>query len=198
VNIETKRVKLAQVKLNPDNPRRISEKDMARLVKSLTEFPEMMDIREIVVDEGMMVLGGNMRTLALRKAGAKECVAKVVTGLTKEQKRRFVISDNGSWGTWDMDLLSSWDDLPLVDWGVDLPEDWLEGGVPVLDSAGKLSGMSYGDQRGDSVPVNLLGIGGLIERDLMLRVKQHLLDMGAVEDEDSTEQLTAFFLGAIS
>ncbi len=125
MNIETKRVKLSQIKLNPDNPRRISEKDMERLVKSLTEFPEMMDIREIVVDENMMVLGGNMRTLALKKAGAKECVAKVVTGLTKEQKREFIVKDNSAFGSWDMDALANgWDDLPLVDWGVDLPEDW--------------------------------------------------------------------------
>jgi len=133
VNIETKKVKLSQIKLNPDNPRRISEKDMERLVKSLTEFPEMMDIREIVVDEDMMVLGGNMRTLALRKAGAKECVAKVVTGLTAEQKREFVIKDNGSMGEWDFDLLANnWSDLPLDDWGVDLPEDWLK----TIDSDG--------------------------------------------------------------
>ena len=126
MNIETKKVKLSQIKLNPDNPRHISEKDMARLVKSLTEFPEMMDIREIVVDENMMVLGGNMRTLALRKAGAKECVAKIVTGLTPEQKKEFVIKDNGAFGSWDMDALANgWDDLPLVDWGVDLPDDWL-------------------------------------------------------------------------
>ena len=126
MNIETNKVKLSQIKLNPDNPRRISEKDMERLVKSLTEFPEMMDIREIVVDEGMMVLGGNMRTLALRKAGAKECVAKIVTGLTPEQKREFVIKDNSAFGSWDMDALANgWDDLPLVDWGVDLPEDWM-------------------------------------------------------------------------
>ena len=127
MNIETKRVKLSQIKLNPDNPRHISEKDMARLVKSLAEFPEMMDIREIVVDENMMVLGGNMRTLALRKAGAKECVAKIVTGLTPEQKKEFIIKDNGAWGQWDFDALAnSWDDLPLADWGVDVPEDWLE------------------------------------------------------------------------
>jgi hypothetical protein len=126
MNIETKKVKLSQIKLNPDNPRHISEKDMERLVKSLAEFPEMMDIREIVVDENMMVLGGNMRTLALRKAGAKECVAKIVTGLTPEQKRKFVIKDNSAFGSWDMDALANgWDDLPLADWGVDLPEDWL-------------------------------------------------------------------------
>ena len=129
MNIEIKKVKLSEIKLNPDNPRQISEKDMDRLVKSLQEFPEMMELREIVCDEDTVVLGGNMRTLALRKAGVKEAVAKIVTGLTPEQKREFVIKDNGSMGEWDMDLLSAWDDLPLTEWGVDLPEDWLnEGG----------------------------------------------------------------------
>ena len=124
--IEIKTVKLSSIKLNPDNPRRISDKDMDRLVKSLTEFPDMMKLREIVVDETMTVLGGNMRLLALRKIGAKECTAKIVTGLTPEQKREFIIKDNSAFGEWDMDLLSSsWSDLPLVEWGVDLPEDWL-------------------------------------------------------------------------
>ena len=129
MNVEVKTVKLSAIKLNPDNPRQISTKDMDLLVKSLTEFPEMMSIREIVVDENMVALGGNMRTLALRKAGAKTCIAKIVKGWTDEQKRRFVISDNGSWGAWDMDALANaWGDLPLADWGVDLPEDWLAGG----------------------------------------------------------------------
>ena len=126
VEIERKTVKLSQIRLNPNNPRRISTKDMDRLVKSLQEFPDMLNIREVVVDETMTVLGGNMRTLALKKIGAKDCVAKIVTGLTPEQKREFIIKDNAAFGEWDMDLLSSsWSDLPLVDWGVDLPEDWL-------------------------------------------------------------------------
>lgn len=125
VEIERKTVKLSSIRLNPDNPRRISDKDMARLVKSLQDFPEMLNLREIVVDESMTVLGGNMRLLALKKIGAKECTAKIVTGLTPEQKREFVIKDNSNFGTWDMDALSAWDDLPLVEWGVDLPEDWL-------------------------------------------------------------------------
>ena len=126
VEIERKTVKLSSIRLNPDNPRRISDKDMARLVKSLQDFPEMLNLREIVMDETMAVLGGNMRLLALRKIGAKECTAKIVTGLTPEQKREFIIKDNAAFGEWDMDLLSSsWSDLPLVDWGVDLPEDWL-------------------------------------------------------------------------
>jgi len=126
VKVEIKTVKLSKIKLNPDNPRTITDVDMARLVKSLTDFPEMMQLREIVVDETMTVLGGNMRTLALRKAGVDECVAKVVKGLTPEQKREFVIKDNAGFGEWSMDdLANGWSDLPLVEWGVKLPEDWL-------------------------------------------------------------------------
>jgi len=125
--IEIKTVKLSSIKLNPDNPRRISDKDMDRLVKSLTEFPDMMKLREIVVDETMTVLGGNMRLLALRKIGAKEATAKIVTGLTPEQKREFVVKDNAAFGQWDFDALANeWSDLPLTDWGVDLPEDWMK------------------------------------------------------------------------
>ena len=125
IKITTKKVKLSQIKLNPDNPRQISKIQMERLVKSLQEFPEMLDIREIVCDEGMITLGGNMRLRALREAGAKECNAKIVTGLTDEQKREFVIKDNAAFGEFDWDALAnSWDDLPLADWGVGLPEEW--------------------------------------------------------------------------
>lgn len=127
VVVEVKKVKLSQIKLNPDNPRRIGNVEMDRLVKSLTDFPEMMKLREIVVDETMTVLGGNMRLLALRKIGAKEATAKVVKGLTPEQKREFVIKDNAAFGEWDMDALANeWGDLPLAEWGVDIPEHWNE------------------------------------------------------------------------
>jgi DNA modification methylase len=106
-----------------------------------------MSLREIVVDENMTVLGGNMRLQALKKAGAKDCIAKIVSGLSTAQKREFVIKDNGSMGDWNMDELANmWSDLPLADWGVDLPEDWL-GGVaqepqdaePQMDKAAELN-----------------------------------------------------------
>lgn len=127
MKIEVKKVKLSVLKPNPDNPRMISKKDMDRLVKSLSDFPEMLEIREIVCDETMTVLGGNMRLQALKKAGAKECNAKIVSGLTDEQKREFVIKDNGSWGEWSMDdLANAWGDLPLVEWGIDLPAHYLK------------------------------------------------------------------------
>ena len=127
MKVETKKVRLSEIKLNPDNPRQISKTQIDRLVKSITEFPEMMELREIVVDETMTILGGNMRFRALKEAGEKEAIAKIATGLTPEQKREFIIKDNGTnWGEWDMDALGNlWSDLPLTDWGVDLPEDWL-------------------------------------------------------------------------
>jgi len=98
VKIEVRQVKLSDIKPNTDNPRTITGKDMDRLVKSLQDFPEMMELREIVVDETMTVLGGNMRLLALRKIGAKDATAKIVKGLTPEQKREFVIKDNSNFG----------------------------------------------------------------------------------------------------
>ena len=77
------------------------------------------------VGEMVTVLGGNMRLLALRKIGAKDCTAKIVRGLTAEQKREFVIKDNSQFGENDWDALANnWSDLPLVDWGVDLPKAW--------------------------------------------------------------------------
>ncbi len=123
---EIKTAKISEIKLNPDNPRTISNKDMELLIKSLKEFPEMLNLREIVVDENMVVLGGNMRLLALQKMGASDCQIRVVNGLTPEQKREFVIKDNSNFGRYDFDSLANeWSDLPLVEWGVDIPDHWV-------------------------------------------------------------------------
>ena len=125
ITIEIKTVKLSEIKINPDNPRTITEKDMAYLVKSLQDFPDMMKLREIVVDEDGMILGGNMRFRALQQIGEKECLIKIVKGLTSEQKREFIIKDNSMFGTWDMDVLANeWGDTPLAEWGVDIPKAW--------------------------------------------------------------------------
>ena len=142
---KVKTVKLSEIKLNPENPRTITENAMANLVKSLQEFPDMMSLREIIVDEKMMVLGGNMRLLALQKIGAKVATAKIVKGLTPEQKREFVIKDNAPFGEWDMDALANaWGDLPLIEWGVDLPE-WL-----TRPEDGDKAGSSPWDRVGDT------------------------------------------------
>jgi ParB-like chromosome segregation protein Spo0J len=134
IEITIKTVKLSAIKLNPDNPRRIGKIEMARLVKSLQDFPDMMKLREIIVDETMTILGGNMRYRALKQIGEKEVTAKIVKGLTPEQKREFVIKDNSGFGEFDLDALANgWSDLPLVEWGLDLPEDWL--GEPNFEPA---------------------------------------------------------------
>ena len=198
MKVETKKVRLSEIKPNPDNPRQISKTQIDRLVKSITEFPEMMELREIVVDETMTILGGNMRFRALKEAGEKEAIAKIATGLTPEQKREFIVKDNAVFGEWDMDALANaWGDLPLVDWGVPLSEDWMAP-IETLESIGKLSGGNYGDISGDKIPINLLGIGGMLDRDLMMRVRQKLLDNGGDLEGENGEILTALFLGYLT
>lgn len=120
MKVETKKIKLNLIRKNPDNPRLINKKQLDRLIKSLKELPEMMELREIVVDETMTILGGNMRYLALKEVGEKECIAKIVSGLTEHQKKEFIIKDNANYGEWNMDeLANTWSDLPLADWGLD-------------------------------------------------------------------------------
>ena len=94
VSTSIKKVNLSELKPHPDNPRKISRENMDRLVKSLQEFPEMLEIKEIVVDETMTIIGGNMRYAALKKMGREQCKAKIVTGLTEDQKREYIIKDN--------------------------------------------------------------------------------------------------------
>jgi len=121
-------INLSDLKLNPNNPRRITEQAMNRLVKSVEEFSRMLELRPIIYDETSTILGGNMRFLALKKLGYTEIPdtwARCVADLTEEEKRRFIVVDNAdAFGEWDMDLLSGWDDLPLVEFGVDIPADW--------------------------------------------------------------------------
>ena len=124
--ITIKTVQLSKIQLNLENPRTITGPALDKLIKSLKDFPEMMELREIVVDETMMVLGGNMRLLALQKSGAKKCIAKIVKGLTDDQKREFMVKDNAPAGEWDFDALANtWSELPLTEWGIDLPKHYL-------------------------------------------------------------------------
>jgi hypothetical protein len=120
-------VPIGQVKANDNNPRFIKDERFKQLVASIQQFPEMLRLRPLVVDEDYVVLGGNMRLRALVELGYAEVPIVVANGLSEEQKREFVIKDNASFGSWDMDALANgWGDLPLDEWGLDLPKDWLE------------------------------------------------------------------------
>lgn len=121
VTTSIKKVNLSELKPHPDNPRKISRENMDRLVKSLQEFPEMLEIKEIVVDETMTIIGGNMRYAALKKMGREQCKAKIVTGLTEDQKREYIIKDNIALGEWEKTIIAKkYSDLDLKTWGIDL------------------------------------------------------------------------------
>tara|TARA_R100001443_G_scaffold54685_1_gene66105 strand:- start:902 stop:1498 length:597 start_codon:yes stop_codon:yes gene_type:complete len=114
-------VKITQVKGNPNNPRIIKNDKFKKLVKSIQEFPEMLKLRPIVVDENMIVLGGNMRLKASKDAGLKEVWIEIAEGLTDEQKKEFIVKDNVGFGEWEWDILANeWDSIQLAEWGLDV------------------------------------------------------------------------------
>jgi hypothetical protein len=120
--MQVKKVDIKFIKLNPNNPRLIKDDKFKKLCNSIKEFPEMLDIRPIVVNEDMIVLGGNMRLKACKEVGIKEVPIIIADNLTEEQQREFLIKDNVSGGEWDWDLLANeWNEEKLVDWGLDLP-----------------------------------------------------------------------------
>ena len=108
------------------NPRVKNDSKYQKLLKSLSDFPEMKEIRELVVvpfGDDFVVVGGNMRLKALKELGEKEVICKVLPDtFTPEQINEFIIKDNLSFGDWDFELLNDWDSGMLEDWGLDLPE----------------------------------------------------------------------------
>jgi ParB-like chromosome segregation protein Spo0J len=118
-----KKYPIKDIKLNPENPRVVRNEQFKKLVKSIQDFPEMLSIRPIVVNNDMVVLGGNMRLKACKDAGLKEIPVLIADELTEEQQREFIIKDNVGYGDWDLDvLLQEWDTVQLEEWGLDLPE----------------------------------------------------------------------------
>ena len=116
------KIKISDVKLNPNNPRLIKDDKFKKLVQSIKDFPEMLDIRPIVVNADMVILGGNMRFKACKEAGLKEVPIIVADNLTEEQQREFLIKDNTSGGEWDFEMLNNeWDIEQLEEWGLDVP-----------------------------------------------------------------------------
>ena len=130
--MNTTLTKLSAIKRNPNNPRNLKEDNFKKLTQSIKDFPQMLEIRPIVVNDDMMVLGGNMRLKACKEAGLKEVPVMKASDLTEEQQREFIIKDNVGFGDWDWELLQDeWDSDLLDEWGLDLefetPEDDNEG-----------------------------------------------------------------------
>jgi DNA modification methylase len=118
-------MKLSKVKPNPNNPRIIKDDKFKKLVKSINDFPKMLALRPIVVDENFIVQGGNMRLKALQEIGFKDIPdewVKQVADLNEDEKKQFIIKDNVGFGEWDFDdLANNWDAEQLTEWGLDIP-----------------------------------------------------------------------------
>lgn len=122
--MKTELIDISNIKLNKDNPRVIRDDKYKKLVQSIKEFPKMLDIRPIVVDENMIVLGGNMRLKACKEAGLKEVPVIKVDDLTETEKTQFILKDNKSFGDWDYGLLKDWDKDFVIKSGFDEWELW--------------------------------------------------------------------------
>jgi ParB-like chromosome segregation protein Spo0J len=111
-----------EIKSNPNNPRIIKDHKFKQLVKSIQDFPQMLELRPIVIDENNMVLGGNMRLKACVEAGLTDVPVIHANNLTEAQKKEFIIKDNISFGEHDWDILANeWNILELDEWGLDIP-----------------------------------------------------------------------------
>lgn len=120
--MKVEKVKISEVKNNPSNPRIIKDDKFKKLVKSIQDFPQMLELRPIVVDENNIVLGGNMRLKACKEAGLKDVYIVKAENLTEEQKQEFIVKDNVGFGEWDWDALANEFDIEqLEDWGLDVP-----------------------------------------------------------------------------
>ena len=129
--MKTLTVPINEVKSNPNNPRIIKDDKFKKLVASIKELPQMLELRPIVVNEDMVVLGGNMRLKACKEAGLKEIPIIKATDLSEEQQRSFIIKDNVGYGEWDWDALANeWDAEQLEEWGLDV---WKVEEEPSLD-----------------------------------------------------------------
>lgn len=121
-NVKIQHVHIKELRFNPNNPRIIKDDKFARLVQSIKDFPEMLNLRPIIVNDDMIVLGGNMRLKACKEAGLTEVPIIKASSLTEDQQRQFIIKDNIGYGEWDWSMLANeWDDSEISEWGIDLP-----------------------------------------------------------------------------
>ena len=139
--METIKVNINKITPHAGNPRIIKDDKFKKLVKSIQEFPEMMEARPIVCNREGIIIGGNMRHRAAKEAGLKEVFVTYVD-FTPEQEREFMIKDNVSGGEWDWEILANeWDASDLTDWGLDVPNF-----EPLTDEYGEEFSLPEGDK----------------------------------------------------
>lgn len=118
-------MRLADLKLNPDNPRNIKPEKLEKLAQSIKDFPKMMVKRPIVYDEDKIIIGGNMRYKAIEKLGMTEIPdewTSDASDFTPDERKRFIMQDNAEMGVTDWDMVANQYELEdLEAWGIDVP-----------------------------------------------------------------------------
>jgi len=167
------RVPIGTIKNNPNNPRVIKDDKFKKLVQSIKDLPEMAEVRPVVVNADMVVLGGNMRLKAMREAGWKDVPIQVVDW-DEDKQRQFIIKDNVSGGEWDWEMLANeWDTEELQEWGLDLPD---------FDNAKELEAEEDDYQMPDELQTDIV-LGDLFE------IGPHRLLCGDSTDSDAVAKL---------
>ena len=130
------KVKITQIKNNPNNPRIIKDVKFKQLVQSIKDLPEMLELRPIVVNADMVVLGGNMRLKACIDAGLKEVPIIIADNLDEAKQKQFIIKDNIGYGEWDWDILANeWEAEELAEWGLEVWQPPNEVDYSLLDES---------------------------------------------------------------
>lgn len=112
----------------PPNPRITNPVKLDKLIESIKQDPEMLDLRGLLVypiDGGKYItIGGNMRLQALKRLNYTECPCIIIPKDTPVDKlRNYIVKDNGDFGDWDYKaLLAEWDAVELDGWAIDIPE----------------------------------------------------------------------------
>jgi hypothetical protein len=157
--MEIRSVKLSEIKSNPNNPRIIKDDKFRKLVNSIQEFPKMLEIRPIVVNADMIVLGGNMRLKACKEAGLKEVPVIFADDLTEDEQKQFIIKDNVGFGEWDWDMLANeWEPELLEEWGLTVPNWGETPDYDILDddeANGQLEDMTSGVKKAIQIEFDL-------------------------------------------
>jgi hypothetical protein len=136
------KIKVSEIRPNPNNPRVIKDDKFKKLLQSITDFPQMLELRPIVVNDDMIALGGNMRLKALEHLGIEETYIIKAKDLTDKQEQEFIIKDNVGYGEWNWDQLANeWDVEDLDEWGLDLPLDFVD-----ADEFGENFSLADGDK----------------------------------------------------
>jgi hypothetical protein len=175
--MEIKNVKLSEVKSNPNNPRIIKDDKFTKLVKSIKEFPKMLEIRPIVVNADMIVLGGNMRLKACKEAGLKEVPVIFAQDLTEEEQKQFIIKDNVGYGEWDWDMIANeWDAEQIEEWGLFIPNFDLQDFFETEDNKEKSNDLPSGSDDNYSVfELIMIHENKLLLIDTLNKVKNNFL-----------------------